>query len=886
MSDQVKISGTLMERQKALEKSQQSWKNSQQKANIVPQNKLSDRLAGLQKNATWQKKSSSDPLPVSSGKLSDRLAQCQENAKYKEKKMEVQSAGNLNKKLDLLNAAESNWKKKVEHKDHQSLSTSAKAQKSGNKFSKTPSRTTSLPVKSVIKPQTIKLSKNSEARSKSLSEDISDLEKLATRKGEDSVSLKVTRNQKIPKFDESILDEILSPSFKENVQPAKDAEDFSFIPQSPPPKITRLSKPRRKRPAREQNRNPLRSAPIGEDNYTEEKTNLSEKMSGKVFTNSALAGLAAKEDINAVKLKSKNDRLLADDSPYKHPMLIKLKGRKRAFPFVVPCSISSLTNDDSFILITQSTVFVFLSEFSNIVEKAKAKDFARFVCQTSDLGTKNPVYKLVSAKTNEFWKILGGKMEDIEEVKYDPDMADDDFEAECFSNSRVWEVIKAENEDSAMLKPVENQWGRSPSQKDLESEKIFVFEFGAEIYTWIGAKAQYRLRTKAKELVNYLIANYYGESDLESMIIGRVTEHRETSLFSEKFVDWIRPNQENVLLPIAERNKLNIQIIDYKPVTPDLDTETPDYPLTEGKFNVSGGDGEIVGDDGRIMKISTISYEKLTPMNGKLKTISKSTLTSEDVVLVIWKFSIAGTGKWFGKQMKSVRNQQDLPKGSQKEVLFLWGGTEASELLLGEAALLAQDLGLGVTHNLKPGMEPKAFLKAWSGRLTIEKSANSGDKLYTNCDSLTMEVTCDKESVRHGMNFFYRKEGGRRVQMGSGGPSWFSETPKEPVEKVEKLWSAENFKDRIVAIELPSRKIWKNYPYELSQLTSLSLLMTNIRIYIISDTPKTEGSHAQDFQKRVECVREIAKNISNGKTIKKIEKSTLPHRFKCLFPPV
>ena len=76
--------------------------------------------------------------------------------------------------------------------------------------------------------------------------------------------------------------------------------------------------------------------------------------------------------------------------------------------------------------------------------------------------------------------------------------------------------------------------------------------------------------------------------------------------------------------------------------------------------------------------------------------------------------------------------------------------------------------------------------------------------------------------------------------------------------------------------------------------------MTNIRIYIISDTPKTEGSHAQDFQKRVECVREIAKNISNGnfflikfsikifsgKTIKEIEKSSLPQRFKCLFPPV
>jgi len=70
-----------------------------------------------------------------------------------------------------------------------------------------------------------------------------------------------------------------------------------------------------------------------------------------------------------------------------------------------------------------------------------------------------------------------------------------------------------------------------------------------------------------------------------------------------------------------------------------------------------------------------------------------------------------------------------------------------------------------------------------------------------------------------------------------------------------------------VAIELPSRKIWTNFPYELAQLTTLSILLTNLRVYIVSDTPKTEGSHAQDFQKRLDCVREIAANIANGKIV-------------------
>jgi len=191
-----------------------------------------------------------------------------------------------------------------------------------------------------------------------------------------------------------------------------------------------------------------------------------------------------------------------------------------------------------------------------------------------------------------------------------------------------------------------------------------------------------------------------------------------------------------------------------------------------------------------------ISYEKLTPINGKLKPLAGYILTATDVVLVIWKFSIAGTGKWFGKQMKSIK-KQEMPKGSQKEILFLWGGAAASELLLGEAALLAQDLHLGVTHNVKPGMEPRAFLKAWKGRLTIEKNTTGDNfKLYSSCEEFSREVDCRKESLRHGMKFEYKKENGRKVEIGKGGPSWFEEV-KKSVEKVEKLWSAENFKDRI-----------------------------------------------------------------------------------------
>ena len=148
----------------------------------------------------------------------------------------------------------------------------------------------------------------------------------------------------------------------------------------------------------------------------------------------------------------------------------------------------------------------------------------------------------------------------------------------------------------------------------------------------------------------------------------------------------------------------------------ELGKENSRLEIKSGIHNIIDGDGEIIDRDGRIMKISTDSYEKFIPKNGKLESFDRNVLLSTDVVLVIWKYRVSGTGKWHGKNMKMNKKRPE-PRGQLKELVFLWGGKDSNELELGEAALLTTELKLGTCHNVTTGLEPGAFLKAFNGQL-------------------------------------------------------------------------------------------------------------------------------------------------------------------------
>jgi hypothetical protein len=312
-----------------------------------------------------------------------------------------------------------------------------------------------------------------------------------------------------------------------------------------------MSRPRQKKQRR--TRNPLKQNVTGQETYTETRTNIGQVMSGNKFDNRALAGLAAREDLKQVRLRSasRNRNEGAEFLPYRHPMLILFKGRRHVRPRIVPVTLESLNHEDSFILVNQKSVFVFIPELTNVAEKAKVKDFSKFICETHDLGTSATKPTTVTSSSNEFWEALGGShIPELKELMTDPDEDDEEYENSQSHDDRCWKLVTDKNGIDS-LQPELSCWGKSPSQSMLNPESVFVFEFGHEVYLWIGSQVHFPKRRSATKAVKTLWSKF---NRSESCFLGKLTQHRETSLFTEKFSDWRRPNQDSLLTPIQHRD--------------------------------------------------------------------------------------------------------------------------------------------------------------------------------------------------------------------------------------------------------------------------------------------------------------------------------------------
>ena len=290
----------------------------------------------------------------------------------------------------------------------------------------------------------------------------------------------------------------------------------------------------------------------------------------------------------------------------------------------------------------------------------------------------------------------------------------------------------------------------------------------------------------------------------------------------------------------------------------ELGKDNSNLEIKSGIHNIIDGDGEIIDRDGRIMKISTDSYEKFIPKNGKLESFHRNVLLNTDVVLVIWKYRVSGTGKWHGKNMKMNKKRPE-PRGQLKELVFLWGGKDSNELELGEAALLTTELKLGTCYNVTTGLEPGAFLKAFDGQLRIEDSS-TGEKMYCclgeENGSYLQQVENLKSSLRNGSSFVIIDHDkklfsstNKCIPVETLSKSGFEEIKwsmsredgnKEP-EEIKKLFKIEKLLDQLVPIQLKTVRSTGRL-FNQAQLSGVNIVITDNSIYLWHEVKDTEGT--------------------------------------------